>query len=259
MNGSNLSRPSFASVLASGFASAFLVASAASALPVGLAVDAASSTVTLGASSPFPATAQPLAPSGAGSGEVVLANHIRHGEYIASIESGGIDLLLGGATLELDTPAGIDITLEAAGLGGTLIIPELIALAVAPGRSLFDLAGSTLRLDAGSFEGTGSQFGDPFFFTWDLALDPLVLLFPANSVGTAEITSQGGEPFAARFDLPLNLQASFFVGPTATQFTLDLLGTAVVETSSLPEPNTGLLLALGLAVLARVGAREPGR
>lgn len=231
------------------------VASTAAALPLNLTIDEGSSSASLAVSSPYPSAARPLSPSGVGSGEALLGDHVRHGQYVASFSSDGVDLTLGGATLTLDTPAGIELTFEASNLGATLAIPELFTLAVAPGRSLFDLVGSSLQIDRGMLRGTGSQLGNPVAFEWDFAEEPLSFLFPADSLGTAQITSVGGDPFAARFDLPLDLQTSFFAGPTATEFRFDLRGTAVVNATLVPEPSTALLVAFGLAILAGTGRR----
>jgi hypothetical protein len=231
-----------------------LLAFTAHALSVDLHVDGGASSVTIGVSTPYPGAAQSLSPAGAGSGEAQLGNHLRHGEYIASMSSSGVGLVLGSATIVLDAPAGIDLTLEVIDLGATLFVPEVFTLAVAPGRSLFDLVGSTLSLDQGMLHGTGSQLGEPVAFEWDLSLDPLTLFFGQGAVGTAQITS--GELFAARLDLPLNLQTSIFAGPAATEFVFNLQGTASVDAALVPEPGTALLVAIGLAVLA--GSRRQG-
>jgi len=231
-----------------------LLALTAHALSMDLLVDGGASSATIGVLSPYPSVAQSLSPAGAGSGEAQLANHLRHGEYIASMSSSGVGLVLGSATIVLDTPAGIDLTLEVVDLGATLVVPEVFTLAVAPGRSLFDLVGSTLSLDQGMLHGTGSQLGEPVAFEWDLSLDPLTFFFGSGAVGTAQITS--GEPFAARLHLPLDLQASIFAGPAATEFVFDLQGKALVDAILVPEPGTALLVAIGLAVLA--GSRRHG-
>lgn len=224
----------------------------ASAAALSFAVDGAASSATLSLATPL-GTAAPAAVTLSGSvdADVALAGGAPFGLHATSLRFTGGSIAFSDTSIPLESFPLYSIEFASQGLGATLSGPTATGLAVALGLSLFDVFGSTLRLDTGSVGATGTYYGLPVNETLDLASFPFTSFYPLNSVAQARVVDLGAGQASVALRVPFS--ALFRLSVEDTENTLTLAGTLALNGQVVPEPAAGLLLAAGLVGMGVAG------
>jgi hypothetical protein len=143
------------------------------------------------------------------------------------------------------------LSVTSSGVSASLFSPELAVSPIQQGTSLFNLAGSSLLFDQGLISIVGSDLGSPIAYDFDLAASPIEVLFLEDTFAVAFVDDSGGGSPMVSFNAPIALTIRLYAVPIATEFVLGMEGQIQGSGTVVPEPSTGLLVLLGLAVLGR--------
>ena len=229
------------------------LAQPARALPVSFEVDPATTSLTLGLSSSAAGgqSTTPFAVSGTLPGDAVLSDDALFGSVVTQLSLFGGDLSASHDPLSI-FGAGVSLTFASSNLGASVVGPVVDAIPVAPGLSIGEFRDYVVALDRGTLLVSGNVLSNPVDVSIDLALFPIELTLPINSIGQIRAV-QGSAGLGADVTVPIDASSRLFIA--GLEADVSLSGQVGLTGTVVPEPGTGILLAAGLALTAAARRR----